>query len=300
VLNTKLVTHKNCLDGAACAILFMRAGGAKENIVFTVPTHNATDEIAMDLIYNWEDPIIFADISVSKQVADNIDNLRSDVTLIDHHKSANELIKYPWAVIDRHNKNCGSKIFLGWLQLNSYLLNIINEKMFVDVVDDVDRWIWENSKSRDISTLFHAYEQDLFIDRFYKNLSLDLSDTERAIILIEDCKRDRYVEEKLNQVTVFTKRINDKKYRIGIIDSNRHQSLLGNKMCNSIDLDIDFAIIVGSRTLSFRAKGDNFDVSQIAELNGGGGHKSASGCPINKVLGKPIPNLIIKNLRYEK
>jgi len=296
--NTKLVTHKDCLDGSACSILFQRAGGLKENIIYTVPSHNATDEVIDHLIYNWEGPIIFADVSFSEQWAEKIDKFRMDVMVFDHHEAANYLAKYKWCHIDEDNLNCGSKVFLDWLSKKLHLVFTTNEWKFVDIVDDVDRWIWNSPWSEDLSILHKALGQELFVERFVKDIFPKYSNTEKYVIKLEKYKSERHIEEKVRQTQVFLKRVDGKKLRIGIVDASKNISEIGNKLCKDVDLNLDFAVVVGSKSVSFRSTGKR-NVCQIAQLNGGGGHKLAAGCPIKNVLGKPLLNLIIEGLKLE-
>ena len=78
--NTKLVTHANCPDGLACAIVFISAGGQRNNVVFSSPNHKFVDEKVKDLLGSSSGvDIIIADLSVSEQLAEVIENAYKNV-----------------------------------------------------------------------------------------------------------------------------------------------------------------------------------------------------------------------------
>jgi oligoribonuclease NrnB/cAMP/cGMP phosphodiesterase (DHH superfamily) len=92
--NTKLVTHANCPDGLACAIVFISAGGQRNNVVFSSPNHKFVDEKVKDLLGSSSGvDIIIADLSVSEQLAEVIENAYKNVLLFDHHNSAEKIKK---------------------------------------------------------------------------------------------------------------------------------------------------------------------------------------------------------------
>jgi len=91
--------------------------------------------------------------------------------------------------------------------------------------------------------------------------------------------------------------IDDKVYKIAYINSNTLKSDIGNYLVSNKYLDADFAAIYhydgydDKTFFSLRSKEDKADVSIIAKLFGGGGHKCASGCSLDgfsKNLGIPI------------
>ena len=57
--NILLATHKNCIDGAACDILFLMNGGREENLYYSGADHEKTAEL-MEYLLTKDKPIIFA------------------------------------------------------------------------------------------------------------------------------------------------------------------------------------------------------------------------------------------------
>ncbi len=98
------------MDGSACAICFQLGGGMKHNIHFSNPQHESTDEILSDLLSTGVNNIILADVSISEQMADKVDQSGANVLLFDHHKSAIPLANRKWCTIEKENNACGSKM----------------------------------------------------------------------------------------------------------------------------------------------------------------------------------------------
>lgn len=298
---TMLVTHSKCLDGSVSAILFVAAGGNRKNIIFSDPNDAETDEILRNLNKNFGGPILFVDVSVSESAAKEV--IRDDIFILDHHKSAIPLQKFSWCEIEKENYRCGCKMFYDWLIDNRlYGKNsiVLKYKELVEIADDVDRWCWNIKESELISSLFGVLGQNLLIERFLKNPSIELDSCEMYVVDLEEKKRDEYIKQKKKDLQIFYKKIGDKTYKVGFVSTNTHQSRIGSEFCNDLDLDLDFVVLVGLKSLSFRSrKSGDFDVSKIAKLNGGGGHQSASGSPLKSIFGKDMIELVFEKMRFE-
>jgi oligoribonuclease NrnB/cAMP/cGMP phosphodiesterase (DHH superfamily) len=295
--NTKLVTHKNCWDGSASAILFMAVGGRRENILFSNPDHESVDEIAKDLYYGWSDEILFVDVSVSEEMADLL-RTRSNILLFDHHKSAIPLAKHKFCTIDKNNDNCGSKLLYNWL-LSLGFDTIKVYKDFIDGVDDVDRWQHNIPYSKDVGALHGILGVNLFIDRFMKNTSVSLTNEEKFTINLDNVKYEDFLQEKKNAVVVRDKKIDDVNYRIGFVYAGgAYRSRLGNDLCKDQMLNLDAIVMISNDYVSFRSVG-KVDVSRVAEIYSGGGHKSAAGCCTSNIIGKSLLNMVADKIEMQ-
>ncbi len=301
--DVKLVTHRDCSDGSACAVLFIAAGGLPENIVFTSPSHTETDEIANNLFETWDGPIWFVDVSISDDAAQLLSR-RTDVVLIDHHKTAIPLAKYKFCKIDKDNSACGSKLFLAFLKkqlgASAYTLAIKKYQDFVDNVDDMDRWRKNIPGSEVIFNLHGLLGQKLFIKRFLKNASMDTTDNEKYLIEIDREREKEYIRSKKEQVVVVQREHNQQKVRVGFVQAGGpYRSALGDSMCHDPELDVDLAVMVNGDYISLRSRNGKVDCSGVAQQNGGGGHPAAAGCDLSKIIGKDILSLAIENMKFE-
>jgi len=292
-----LVTHQGCMDGSTCAIVFVAAGGLRENVFFSSPNHRDTDEIVSDLLQRWTGPILIADASISLSLAEKI--YRQDIVLLDHHKSAIPLTKFPWCEIDVDNTRAGGKMLYDWLKKNSSSSWFMEYENLVTFADDHDRWIKEYKQS-DVLSLFHeVLGQELFIDRFLKNSGPALNAMEQYAVDLEVKKREKYIQKRMKEVEVVRKKIQGHDVNVAYVSAGTHQSLLGNMICEDPTIGADICVLVGS-SVSMRANRlCPVDLSAVAKINGGGGHAKAAGCSIDKLLGKSLVEYVKDNLRFQ-
>lgn len=292
-----LVTHQNCMDGSACATLFIAAGGLRENVFFVSPNHRDVDDLVLNLLENWSGPILIADVSISVSLAKNIK--RNDIILLDHHKSAIPLKEFSWCEIDVENTRCGSMMLYDWLSYNMLHppLKVGDLKELIVLVDDNDRYVKNYQESDVVSLLHEVLGQEFFIDRFLKNKSIILNPMEQYVVDLEIKKRDKYIERKKKEVQVIVKEINERKVNVGFVYANTHQSLLGNKICT--DLNMDVAVLIGTNVSLRGSKNCPIDLSVVAKINSGGGHKLASGFSLSSILKNDLVELVKKNIKWE-
>ena len=297
--NVKLITHKDCHDGSACAILFVACGGLIENVVFTHPNHNDVDDVAEHAYYNWEGPIWFVDVSVSEKTAELLAN-RGDVLLIDHHKSAIPLTRFSFCNVDKFNSACGSKLFFEFLR-KEFGPEIRKYRELVDMVDDIDRWVRQIPDSDSITRLHSVLGQKGFIKRFSKKPQISFSQIEKFLIEMDMTREKEYVESKKTQVVKVNKIIGDKEITIGFVSGGGpYRSVLGDALCTDPSLGIDLAVMINGDFISLRSRNGEIDCARIAENNGaGGGHAAAAGCNLSKILGKDLVTLAIENMKFE-
>jgi oligoribonuclease NrnB/cAMP/cGMP phosphodiesterase (DHH superfamily) len=298
VSNTALVTHQGCMDGSTCALLFLAAGGRRENIHFCSPNHRDVDEKVKDLLENWSGPILLADISISQGLAAKVN--RADICLLDHHLSALPLTKYRWCEIEEENLRCGSMMLYHYLESFAETRPLIKGLWdLVEAVDDHDRWVRTLPHSDELAMLHEILSQEFFIDRFMRNQSVTFSSNERYCLDLEKLKRDKYIASKKKNVVVVEKEFKGNPVRFGFVHAGTYQSLLGNQICEDPQLNVDVAVLVGT-SISLRArKGSPVDLSVVAKLNGGGGHLLAAGCSLDRMLGKNLVDFVIENLKVQ-
>lgn len=273
----------------------------KHNIHFSNPQHESTDEILSDLLSTGVNNIILADVSISEQMADKVDQSGANVLLFDHHKSAIPLANRKWCTIEKENNACGSKmLFQHMLDQNKEQTYYNKWKELFDLVDDHDRWVKNYSESEDLALLHLMIGQSMFIDRFLSHPTKDLTSEERYVINLEKRKMEEEVSEKKRvvQSSIFKKKINGKEYRFGIITGVKYVSTTGDALYSDPMLNLDCVVMITGATISMRSsKACELDLSKIAKDNGGGGHKSASGFPMRSLLGMDLPQFVADKIK---
>lgn len=298
--NTALVTHRGCLDGSTCALVFLAAGGKEENIYFTFPQHDDSDDIVNYLAETHDGPIFVADMSISLGLATKLDQRGVDITLLDHHATAIPLNKFDWCEIEVENQRAGGKMLYDFLNNNmklSFRFHAYNR--LVELADDNDRWVRQYPESQDLVTFHDAIEQDAFIERFRKEASVKFNKEEQYLIDAYKAKRERYVERKKRSAVFFSRKLQGHNVRVGLVEAGTHQSILGNSMCEDPELDCDIAVMCSGRSVNLRSSDRcPVDLSKIAKINGGGGHFRAAATSIGKVLGEDFAELVYGKMQW--
>ena len=70
---------------------------------------------------------------------------------------------------------------------------------------------------------------------------------------------------------------------IGVVYAEEHINIIGNTLCRRHpEIDCVALISCGSNSISFRSVKDDMDVSALAKMFGGGGHRLAAGAPLKE------------------
>lgn len=293
-----LFTHTD-LDGVGCAILAKLAFG--EGVKITYCNYNDVDVIVSEFLdevclgYEEGDKVYITDISVSEEVAEKIDssNARYYIRLMDHHKTAEWLNSYSWADVQTETvmlnetiKTSGTELFYKYLSDMAYISKgnkIIRE--FVNFVRDYDTWRWKGFENgtpiKEFNDLLYILGRDAFIERCMTRAKgnkhiVEFSKDERAALDKRQKEIDDYIELKGFQMSVNTIGL-DRPYKAGVVFAEKYFSELGNKLCDAFDIDFVMMVDMGARVVHYRATDEEVDVSEIAKMFGGGGHKAAAG-----------------------
>ena len=286
------------MDGTGCAILFLKMGGLRENIRFVGP--ESIHKVVTELCNTYSGHLLFVDVGVDEHEAELLNERgRGDVILIDHHRTSIPLSKYSWANISASKDNSAAGTACGTLMMwEHYLLQhseIAEYEGMARMIDDYDRWIHKNPMSQKFADLHTLIGHDMFINRFLDDSRVKLTDIDEKILNIDKKKKEEYFERKMNEVTVQTTR----GIKIGVVLGNRYTSECCNHLLNNHPDGLDVAIMVdaeGNRA-SLRSRKEGVDVSEIASLNGGGGHAAAAGFFLRGPHALKIQEKFLKKLK---
>ncbi len=287
---TYLVTHRACMDGSASALVFIWAGGKRENIVF-IPAGGVERFVKESPLISRDVFLIFADIGVTvSKHADALEK-RGNAIIIDHHASSKHLSEREWCHVN--NDKCGSRLLAEYFEIDNHAIN-----NFIAEVDDFDRGIFKSNLSAELAVWSAFMGQEDFIERF-KNVegrseSLWTS-FERDVLRILLKNRDIAIENILKKSFVSEVFANDSSpVKVAyVITSDPNISVLLEKLLEKYpDAKIAAQINIDKAAVSLRSRkneqGCEYDVSEFAKIFGGGGHKQASGHPISRDLLKKI------------
>jgi len=299
--NTKLVTHKGCLDGSGCAILWRALGGRAEDIIFTSPG-GPVDEVAKDLFHRFDGKVIFADIAVEKSTADLLNARKNDFLILDHHKTSLPLVGFDWCEIEIENKRCGSQMFYDWLaeeeMLDPTFRTLIGYDKLIMLIDDYDRWQKLYSGTAEVAQLHGCLGQEMFIDRFVDHPKTDLLPEERYLLTVDTKRKEGFIKRKKKDCQMVNQVIDGKDCRVAYVVVDIYQNDVAEAIYSDSEMNVDLVVMINPEKVSFRAPDRNvIDCSKIASLQGGGGHLKAAGVRMERLLGTTLLETVIGHLK---
>lgn len=308
----KLFTHTD-LDGIGCAVLAKLAFGDNADISYC--NYNEINLAVKDLISSGRDYVMchITDISISDNIAQEIDANYDNFYLMDHHPTALTLNKYNWCNIEienpnSHIKTSGTEMYYNWLIENKYLSKRETLDRFVETIRNYDTWRWaelgvDGEICKKVNDLMYLYGREKFInwciEEVHEGSFPKLHAADEMILDIKQKEIDEYIERKDKQL-IYTE-IQGKK--CGVVYAEQYMSELGNRLCK-MHPEIDFVAIIdmGNKTVSYRTTRDDIDLgNDIAKCFGGGGHPKAAGSQFTKeVQDKVISNIFINERMKEQ
>ena len=265
-MKTYVLYHGNCPDGFGAAWVFWKK--YKDSAKYIPVSHGNPPP---DMNDNSE--VFIVDFSYDKKTLLDLEKKHSKITLIDHHKTAqNDLVDIDFAIFNMER----SGAVLAWL----YLFEQEPIPKFLEYVEDRDLWTFKLPKSQQI----HAYMSNIpfdfekwselkeSIENNFKNCAEIGND-----LLIHD---NNSVEDICKNVRI----VDFAGFQVPSVNSPILNSEIGNYLALKFT-KAKFALSWyqlpdGNFKVSLRSRKD-FDVTPIAKQFGGGGHPQASGCKID-------------------
>lgn len=264
--------HDGCMDGiAGAAVLYIGIGA---NDVEFIPMSYGKEELVEG---EWRQ-VFFVDYCPEKETHDHYASRSDDmVVVMDHHKTREELVlSYEGGIFSRERSGAG--MALDYIREQSTYEDTEDLDLLVRYVEDRDLWKWKMPNSdavnEGLSFLYRGYSPlelacDL-LDGIDVNHLLDIGD-----VIVE--KRNEDVSSALKDA--ITCEIGGHKARI--CNSRSHQSHLGEALACEFGVGVVWWLD-GDLNVRLSIRGDGtIDVSDIALLYGGGGHKNAAGARIS-------------------
>lgn len=253
---THVLYHADCLDGFGSALAAWKV--LKDKAVYLPVAHGEPppqlpeSAVVAMLDFSYKRPLIF-----------EIKNRVADMIVLDHHLTAQkELEGLEWAKFDMLKS--GAR--MSW----EFWHQDVPIPELLAYIEDKDLWNWKLEQSREVAIALHSYPMDFPIWNKLEVAKLKLEGATllrlQEKIVAGAIKRARFVE-------LFG-------YRVPIANATDFSSEVANRLC-ALYPECCFAATYhddkdGQKCWSLRSIGD-FDVSNLARLAGGGGHKNASG-----------------------
>lgn len=257
-----LVLHHNDADGFGAAYaLWTKYGDAATYIPVQYGQPAPAIPEGIEKIY-------IVDFSYAREILLMLSE-QYDLTVIDHHKTAEAALKgLPFCIFDISKAGC----ILTWELLWP---NDTAPPLLLQYVADRDIWKWELPQSEEVNLFIATLPFDFNVWAAYDNDALFSAEAPPAGRAIK-AFRDRQIESTLKNVRMMLLA----GHTVPVVNCSANISEVGNALCVAYP-DAPFSVSYcdrkeGVRSYSLRSIGE-FDVSAVAKLFGGGGHRNAAG-----------------------
>jgi len=248
--------HKNCDDGFAAAWAAWQALGDRANYI-PVQHGESPPEIPD------RSRVTIVDFAYPRDQLIRLKERMESLWVLDHHKTAAEdLAGLDFTTFDMQK----SGAMLAW----DFWFPGEPAPLLLQYIQDRDLWLFELQNSSEVSAALRSYPRDFEV---WSTLSLDALVSDG--IAIQRAKRVQVADH----VEIAALR-NVGGYLVPVVNATCHLSDIGDQL-NARYPDSPFAACYfdradGKRQWSLRSRGE-FDVSEVAERFGGGGHQNAAG-----------------------
>jgi len=284
------IYHNNCFDGFTSACIVKLKNPECELFGASHSTKKYPDVTGKH--------VVICDFSYSKEIILFMIEKAKSFLILDHHKTAEKILHdidedYKVFNMDKSGATLTWEFFFPDKEIPN----------FVKYVEDRDLWKFELPNSKQFSSAIKTVKMTI------ENYT-ELFDNDKHTQLLEKGKiiykyEQDYIEWVSSNADVkLYKLCNGKYYLIASVNSPTLKSELGNYLVEKY-LNADFSLVynydeVHNKThISLRSLDSRTDVSSIAKMYGGGGHRNASGvCMDGLVSGleKPIILSSMKNI----
>lgn len=282
---TICIYHGNCADGFGAAYAVWKKYGDEE-VEYYPGIYGGTPPDVTDR------DVIMVDFSYSREVVDRMAEQSSSLLILDHHKSAAEALagyalSPEMGIYNIHN----------WLNEDSIILNgaifdmersgaMIAWEFFhpgeeipqlIHHIQDRDLWRFDLKATRDIQAALFSYPYDFKVWGQFMRLEY-LVGLERDGVAINR-KHFKDIDELIESAA---QRAVIAGYDVPVLNAPYfYSSDAGAKMAKGEPFAACYWDTPDGRAFSLRSDKDGEDVSEIAKLFGGGGHKHAAGFRLN-------------------
>jgi oligoribonuclease NrnB/cAMP/cGMP phosphodiesterase (DHH superfamily) len=284
-----VVYHHPCTDGftsATIANTFFK--NIKKPINYMGMNYNNPPDQLYQTAANKN--LLICDFSFKKPVTDQLIKVCKDLLIIDHHVSAQKELEHlddKYKIFDM--EHCGA--YLTW----EYFYPEQKVPLFVKYVEDNDIWTKKMPFTEEVTS--YVSTLDLEFDQ-YERFIVDenLINTEiipRGKVLFE--QKRLQIQHNLTNSIVKMVEYDGKVYFVGLCNTMNHINETGHQLLAEYPY-LNFSSIYFNTEkgfkCSFRSENNKTNVSELATMFGGGGHRNAAGC----YLSNPFPGVEIGNI----
>lgn len=298
--NVYLITHKGCMDGATCSLVFREWYDATlfpEDHVVEVTAGGMERWVKSSPLIDQDVFLIMADLGFTSPKYADVLEKRGNCVLLDHHRTSQHLADRSWCHVEM--ERCGSMLLADYLGASQGL------QRFCEIVDDFDRGVFSMQESEDLATWNAYMGSDDFVKRFDDLAARAWMSTypwkaaELPFLQAFNSRKNESINEVLRRVMV-RKVVGQDGNEVDaayVISCDPNISMILQRMLEHFP-DCAFAVQINldKKAVSLRSRhegeGIQYDVAEFAKLYGGGGHLRAAGHSIdNSLYGKIVEEI---------
>lgn len=281
---TLVVYHEKCPDGTLAAAIILKWCKEKGAPLPTFVGGNNRNKVVPEC--NKDDVVFIVDFSYPRDTLIEFRSKVKSIVAMDHHISAQkDLEGLDYTFYDNDKSGAG----IVW----DLLFSPDTRPKVVDHVEDRDIWKFVVPNTKQFSAGLHSLGIETPVDtRLYSLLNNDqelynkVLDTGK-ILLHQFGLMEKNIVKKAKRCLFC---VDGKNYDIMLVNCSSHEliSEVGSRLYT--ENNIDFALMYhrnlykNKDSCSARSAVGKTDVSEIAKLFGGGGHRGASGFELDNVL----------------
>ena len=292
-----VISHEDDIDGLGGVILGYLA--FKDVDYMLIHIKEQTEIVDFVKNSNYE-KVFITDLGLDDKIADEINELGMNILHFDHHETNVYASKYAFSTVEIQRNGigtCGTELFYLYLKENNLLKDNALIKRFIEDTRAYDNWDWvknKNVEANDLNKLFSIVGIDNYISKMVdklRNNNKDIFDeTDKYLIELHTQEENELIE--LSDKSLIIKEKDGLKF--GIVFGNKFFSIIGNTLCNRHP-ELDYMLLIDPLNMKVSLRSVRIDVSKVAELYGGGGHKYAAGFSLNEEKFKSLLKIIINS-----
>ena len=263
--------HANCPDGFGSAWSFWKKYGSKAKYIPVKHGEPPPDVSGHD--------VFIADFSYDRETLLSMERDSKSIVVLDHHITAKkDLEGLDFCHFDMNH----SGAYLSW----AYNFGEESVAPLILYIEDRDLWKWELPNSEQILSAIDSYDRDFDTwDKLNGMLELDHSSTNVSWgfdrLKAEGGAILRYKNNLLESLSNNKYDISILGNSVPVINSPFFQSELGSSLAKDSKFSAVYYYNGEGYIFSLRSSDHGEDVSEIAKVFGGGGHRNASGFSIS-------------------
>jgi oligoribonuclease NrnB/cAMP/cGMP phosphodiesterase (DHH superfamily) len=277
-----VIYHDNCIDGWSAAYIakqkYPNAELLPQDYGLEPPYKKVEGKDVLVVDFSWN----------TREKNDKMASLAKSFFILDHHKTAQTRLKdAPYAIFDMNRSGAG----LTW----DYLFGL-PRPLWIDYVEDRDLWRYRFPSSKEVNAYISTLPRTIKAWDSLSKLAI-----EQAVQLGRGVLD--YIEQNVQQTIGYAQNgrllINEKCYRVSMVNTSWNHSDIGNRLAKNADIGVVwFECKNDMIQFSLHSVGE-IDVSEIAEIFDGGGHKNASGFNLSVGFGRYIIDRILIGEKLE-